>query len=91
MSERFTNPTPHEAIRHHVETAQDWEWRSIATTLYQWTDRLNDRFFERQMPGALLSFERMDVRVLAAYTLKRNHQGLLYEITFNTNHLKRPM
>ena len=91
MPERYKGATPHEAIRHHVETAQDWEWRSIATALYQWTDRFSDRFFDRQMPEALLSFERMDVRILAAYTLKRNPQGLLYEITFNTHHLDRPM
>ena len=91
MKENLTGPMPHEAIRRHVETAQDWEWRNIASSLYQWTDRLNDRFFERQMPEALLSFERMDVRVLAAYTLDRNAQGLLHEITFNTRHLQRPM
>jgi len=91
MNERFVTSSPHEAIRQHIESAQDWEWRAIATTLYQWTDRFNDRFFDRQMPGALLSFERMDGRILAAYTLKRNHQGLLHEITFNTHHLQRPM
>ena len=91
MKENMTGLMPHEAIRRHVETARDWEWRDIASALYQWTDRLNDRFFERQMPDALLSFERMDVRVLAAYTLDRNPQGLLYEITFNTHHLQRPM
>jgi hypothetical protein len=91
MPERYTGATPHEAIRHHVETAQDWEWHSMATTLYQWTDRFSDRFFERKMPEALLSFERMDVRILAAYTLQRNPQGLLYEITLNTHHLGRPM
>ena len=91
MTERYTGSTPHEAIRHHVETARDWEWCAIATALYQWTDRFNDRFFDRQMPDALLSFERMDVRILAAYTLKRNPQGLLHEVSFNTHHLDRPM
>jgi len=63
----------------------------MATTLYLWTDRFNERFFGHQMPAALLSFERLDVRILAAYTLKRNPQGLLYEITFNTCHLERPL
>jgi len=91
MSERYTGATPHEAIRRHVEKAKDWEWRPMATALYQWTDRFNDRFFEHQMPSALLSFERLDVRILAAYTLERNPQGLLYEITFNTRHLDRPI
>jgi hypothetical protein len=91
MKEHSAEATPHEAIRQHIEGAQDWEWRHIATTLYQWTDRLNDRFFTQKIPAALLSFERMDHRVLAAYTLNRNPQGLLYEITFNTLHLDRPL
>jgi len=93
MSERQrTNQlTPQEMIRRHVEGAQDWEWREIATTLYQWTDRFQDRFFEHKIPKALLSFEHLDFRILAAYTLRRNPQGLLYEITFNTQHLYRPL
>ncbi|MGI6379312.1 MAG: SprT-like domain-containing protein [Anaerolineae bacterium] len=91
MRERFTHATPHEAIRQHIEGARDWEWRGVATTLYQWTDRFNDRFFVGGMPDALLGFERMDHRILAAYTLNRNAQGLLYEITFNTVHLERPL
>ena len=72
MHERIINLTPHGAIRRHVEAAEDWEWHSVATILYAWTDRFNDRFFARQMPEALLSFARIDIRVLAAYTLKRN-------------------
>jgi hypothetical protein len=43
------------------------------------------------MPDAVLGFERLDHRILAAYTLRRNAQGLLYEITFNTHHLERPL
>ena len=43
------------------------------------------------MPNTVLSFERMDHRILAAYTLRRNPQGLLYEIAFNTLHLERPL
>ena len=74
-----------------MESADDWEWQEIARQLYVWTDRLNDRFFGREMPEAVLSFERLDHRVLAAYTLRRNPQGLLYEITFNTKHLARPL
>lgn len=91
MKERNPGPTPQEAIRHHVEGAEDWEWHEIASQLYVWTDRFNDRFHNRQMPEAVLSFERMDHRILAAYTLRRNAQGLLYEITFNVKHLDRPL
>ena len=82
---------PQEVIRRHVETALDWEWRETAVMLYQWAERFNTCFFGSEMPDALLSFERMDHRILAAYTLKRNAQGLLYEITFNVNHLERPL
>jgi hypothetical protein len=84
-------PTPQEVIRRHVETAADWEWREMAAELYTWTDRFNDRFFTRRMPDALLSFQRLDYRILAAYTLRRNPQGLLYEITLNVKHLDRPL
>jgi hypothetical protein len=91
MKERSPGPTPHEAIRRHVEAAIDWEWHEIASQLYVWTDRFNDRFFEHGMPETVLSFESMDHRILAAYTLRRNAQGLLYEITFNTKHLRRAL
>ena len=91
MQERYTDTPPQVAIRRHIEAALDWEWREIASTLYVWTDRLNDRFFAREMPDAVLSFERMDHRILAGYTLRRNGQGLLYEIAFNTRHLERPL
>ena len=91
MRERGERPTPHEAIRRHVEGAEDWEWRDTATVIYQWADRFNDRFFGQRMPDMVLGFERMDHRILASYTLRRNPQGLLYEITFNTKHLVRPL
>ena len=80
-----------DAYLHHVEDAADWEWHEMARQLYAWTDRFNDRFFGQQMPGSLLSFARLDYRILAAYTLRRNPQGLLYEITLNTKHLERPL
>jgi len=91
MPERLSYVTPHEAIRRHVEAAADWEWHAVATVLYQWIERFNDRFFDRQMPEALLSFARLDLRILAGYTLKRNPQGLLYEITLNTLYVRRPL
>ena len=86
MKERTPGPTPQEAIRRHVEAAEDWEWHEMASDLYAWTDRFNDRFFAREMPDTVLSFERMDHRILAAYTLRRNPHGLLYEIGFNVRH-----
>ena len=91
MKERLIDSNPHEAIRRHVEAAQDWEWHGIATELYRWSDRFSDRFFNREMPDIVLGFQRLDVRILAGYTLKRNPQGLLYEITFNARHLERPL
>ena len=65
-----SGPTsPQEAIRHHVEDAADWEWHQDGPPAYAWTDRFNDRFFGRSMPDAVLSFARLDYRILAAYTL----------------------
>lgn len=91
MLERQPGPSPHEAIRRHVERAEDWEWHEIASDLYVWTDRLNTHFLNERMPNAVLSLDRMDHRVLAADSLRRNAQGLPYEITFNTKHLQRPL
>ena len=91
MKERMSGPTPQETIRRHVEAAEDWPWHEIAGQLYAWIDRFNDRFFGREMPDAVLSFESMDHRILAAYTLRRNVHGLLYEIAFNTKHMARPL
>ena len=87
-----------EAVRKNAESAHDWEWQAMAQTLYTWTDRFKSRFLDpvaridrERMPDAVISFERMDVRVLACYTLHRNPQGLLDEITMNTKRLDRPM
>ena len=45
---------------------------------------LTDR---RRLPDPVISFDNLrNVRTLAAYTLHRNPQGLLDEITFNTRH-----
>ena len=49
MQERFIFSTPQAAIRRHVEGAHDWEWRDVATALYQWTDRFNTAFFEARI------------------------------------------
>jgi hypothetical protein len=75
MPERMYGPTPQGVIRRHVEGADDWEWQEIISQLYVWTERINDRFFEREMPDAVPSFERVEHRILAACTLRRNAQG----------------
>lgn len=86
-------------IRRHVETeAKDWALHDVARTLYHWTDIFTERFLrpieipgQAPMPATVLSFEKVDHRILAYYRLGRNPQGLLYEITMNTVHLGRPL
>ena len=85
-------------IRKNAEIAVDWEYREIATILYRWADIFRERLLDPialpgrdRMPDPVLSFEPMDHRVYAAYTLHRNAQGLLDEITMNTKHLNRPL
>ena len=55
--------------------------------------RFKERFFDPvlrtdrgRMPDPVISFYRIRREILAAYTLIRNPQGLLDEITFNTAH-----
>jgi hypothetical protein len=88
------NFDPKPAIRRNAENAHDWEFHEDAEYLYQkavlFRDRLIDpiaRIDRSQMPDPVISFENLrNNRTLAAYTLNRNAQGLLDEITFNTSH-----
>jgi hypothetical protein len=34
MKERYPDTPPQVAIRRHIEEAEDWEWREIASRLY---------------------------------------------------------
>lgn len=86
------NPQPE--VRRNAETAIGWEYREEAIRLYNlaviFRDRLVDpilRVDRNQVPDPVISFGDMRNRkVLAAYTLARNPQGLLHEITLNTAH-----
>jgi hypothetical protein len=97
MHERVTliessNPQPE--IRKNAETAVGWAYREEAQRLYNlaviFRDRLVDpilRLDRSQVPDPVISFDNLrQSRTLAAYTLNRNPQGLLHEITFNTEH-----
>lgn len=87
-----TNPQPE--VRKNAETAADWKFRDEATHLYRlaviFRDRLVDpiiRLDRSQVPDPVISFEdERNNNVLASYTLNRNPQGLLHEITFNSVH-----
>lgn len=87
------DPQPYPEIRKNAENAPDWPYREEAAFLYRHASGFKDRFLDpvlltdrRRLPDPVLSFEPMNVKSLAAYTLVRNPQGLLYEITFNTKH-----
>lgn len=87
-----SNPQPE--VRRNAENASDWPYHEEASRLYSlavlFRDRLVDpilRLDRSQVPDPVISFENLrNVNVLAAYTLQRNPQGLLYEISFNTSH-----
>jgi hypothetical protein len=86
------NPQPE--VRRNAETATDWPYKEEAAHLYRlaviFRDRLVDpilRTDRSQVPDPVISFDDMrNNNVLAAYTLARNPQGLLHEITLNTAH-----
>ncbi len=84
---------PKPEIRKHAENAPGWEFREEAQHLYAMATNFKDRFLDPilrtdrgRLPEPVISFDRMNRKTLAAYTLVRNPQGLLDEITFNTAH-----
>ncbi len=80
-------------VRKMAETATDWEWRDEAQDLYKMAVLFKDRFLDGvlridrpRLPDPVISFDALKIKTLAAYTIHRNPQGLLDEITFNTMH-----
>ena len=88
----INNPQPE--VRKNAETAHDWEYADEAAYLYRIASIFKDRFLDpvlltdrKRLPDPVISFNNLrNQNTLAAYTLARNPQGLLYEITMNTQH-----
>ena len=88
------NFDPKPAIKRNAETARDWEYHEEAEYLYGMAVLFKDRFLDPilhtdrgRLPDPVISFDdARNRKVLASYTLHRNPQGLLDEITFNTVH-----
>ena len=84
------NPQPE--VRKNAEKARDWEFADEAAYLYRMANLFKDRFLDpilltdrRRLPDPVISFDDLrNMNTLAAYTLERNPQGLLYEITINS-------
>jgi len=85
---------PYPELRKNAETASDWPFRHEAQYLYDravlFRERLIDpiaRIDRSQMPDPVLSFDNLrNKNTLAAYRLRRNPQGLNYEIILNSQH-----
>jgi hypothetical protein len=85
---------PKPTIRKNAETARDWEYAEEAKYLYDMAVVFKDRFLDPilltdrgRLPDPVISFDNLrNKKTLAAYTLHRNAQGLLDEITFNSAH-----
>jgi len=90
----INNYDPKPEIRKNAENARDWEYRDEAQYLYGMAVLFKDRFLDPvlhtdrgRLPDPVISFDDLrNQKTLAAYTLHRNPQGLLDEITFNTAH-----
>lgn len=88
----YFDPKPE--IRKNAENAKDWVYREEALYLYGMAVLFKDRFLDPvlhtnrgRLPDPVISFDDLrNQKTLAAYTLHRNPQGLLDEITFNTTH-----
>jgi len=85
---------PQLEVRKNAEMARDWDYSDEATTLYRMANVFKNRFLDpvlltdrRRLPDPVISFANLrNKNTLAAYTLVRNPQGLLFEITMNTEH-----
>src|SRR6266498_3460072 len=85
---------PKPAIKKNAEVAHDWEYSEETQHLYGMAVLFKDRFLDPilhtdrgRLPDPVISFDDLrNQKTLAAYTLHRNPQGLLDEITFNTVH-----
>src|SRR5687768_15167365 len=85
---------PKPAIKRNAEIARDWEYHGEAEYLYDMALTFKDRFLDPilhtdrgRLPDPVISFDdARNRKVLASYTLHRNPQGLLDEITFNRAH-----
>jgi len=83
------NPQPE--VRKNAEKARDWKYAEEAAYLNRMANLFKDRFLDpilltngNQLPDPVISFSNLrNLNTLAAYTLVRNPQGLLYEITMN--------
>ena len=92
----INNFDPKPEVRKNAENARDWEYREEAIYLYGMAVVFRDRFLDPvlhtdrgRLPDPVISFENLrNKKTLATYTLHRNPQGLLDEITFNTAHYK---
>ncbi len=88
---------PKPAIKRNAENSHDWEYSEDAQNLYGMAVLFKDRFLDPilltdrgRLPNPVISFDDLrNKKTLAAYTVHRNPQGLLDEITFNTAHYKR--
>ena len=82
------------AVRKNAETATDWIFHEEAERMYTTALLFKTRFLDPiartdrgVMPDPVISFDNLrNKNTLAAYTLNRNPQGLLDEITLNTVH-----
>jgi len=88
----LNNPQPE--IRKNAENAKDWVYADEAAYLYRMAVLFRDRFLDpilltdrHRLPDPVISFANLrNKNTLAAYTLVRNPQGLLYEISMNNEH-----
>src|SRR5688572_20562450 len=91
------NFDPKPAIRKNAESAKDWEFAEDALFLYKMSVLFRDEVIDPlalvsrdQMPDPIISFDdARNNRVLAYYTLGRNAQGIMDDITFNTAHYEQ--
>lgn len=77
-------------VREHSTTVGDWKYQPQMSELYTWADRFNERLFNGELPGVLLSFAWDRVTTLGTFQPGRDELGIKYHINLNLRFMDRP-
>jgi hypothetical protein len=85
MSEESINM----AVKENEIQAEDWVFSELSELLYNWFDRLNERFFENALKTPVISFEKTRKNSLGHFVFERNAFGLKWNINVNSMYADR--
>jgi hypothetical protein len=78
-------------VKEHEIQTKEWRFSKLANELYEWFDRFNESFFEKQLKTPVISFEQSGVRNLGHFVLNRNAIGVKWNININSRYICYPL